>query len=67
MDIDLGGETFYKKELQKTNKMKFKFSIEKVIRKKATDITSNGRVIHAIAGLITQIYYKDELVFSWTV
>lgn len=47
--------------------MKFKFTIEKVIRKKATDITSNGRVIHAIAGLITQTYYEDELLFSWTV
>ena len=56
---DLNGEeiieTFYEKELQKTNQNKFR--IEKVINEKVINYMLNGKVkiIHLIAGLIKTI------------
>ena len=45
-------ETFYEKELQKTNQQEFR--IEKVIKRKVINYMSNGKVmiVHLIAGLI---------------
>ena len=53
---DLNGKeiigTFYENELQRTNQQEFR--IEKVIKKKNTNCTSNGKdmIIPLIAGLI---------------
>ena len=57
---DLNGEkiieTFYEKELQKNNQKEFR--IEKVIKRKGDNYTSNGKVIIilVIVGLIKQIW-----------
>ena len=54
-------ETFYEKEVQKTNQQEFR--IEKVIkRKKVVNYISNGKVmiIHLIAGLMKKIW-RDSI------
>ena len=48
-------ETFYEKELQKTNQQEFR--IEKVIKRKVMKYMLNGKdmIAHSIAGLIKKI------------
>ena len=59
---DLNGEeiteSFYKKELQKTNQKEFR--IEKLLKKKVINCMLNGKdmIIHLIVGLIKNISYK---------
>ena len=50
-------EHFIKKQLQKTNKKKFR--IEQVLKKKVISYMLNGKImiIHVIAGLIKKIQY----------
>ena len=57
-------ETFYEKELQKTNQKEFK--IEKIIKGKETSYMSNGEdmIIHLIVGLIKKTLYKNESIHS---
>ena len=51
-------EHFIKKQLQKTNKKKFR--IEQVLKKKVISYMLNGKImiIHVIAGLIKKIQYN---------
>ena len=82
---DLNGEeiieTFYGKELQKTNQQELR--IKKVIKEKLINYMSNGKIMitHLIAGLIKRFsvilliaisliatsLYKNELIFPKTV
>ena len=65
---DLNGEPitgkFYEKELQKTSQEKFR--IEKVIKEKVINCTSNGKdmIVVLIVGLIKKALYKTESILS---
>ena len=65
---DLNGEeitgSFYEKELQKTSQEKFR--IEKVIKEKVINCTSNrkGMIVVLIVGLIKMALYKNESILS---
>ena len=65
---DLNGEPitgkFYEKELQKTSQEKFR--IEKVIKEKVINCTSNGKdmIVVLIVGLIKKALYKNESILS---
>ena len=65
---DLNGEPitgkFYEKELQKTSQEKFR--IEKVIKEKVINCTSNGKgmIVALIVGLIKKALYKNESILS---
>ena len=65
---DLNGEPitgkFYEKELQKTSQEKFR--IEKVIKEKVINCTSNGKdmIVVLIVGLIKNALYKTESILS---
>ena len=58
-----GGEStgsFYEKELQKNSQQEFR--IEKVLKRKGENSTSNGKdmIFHLIVGLVKNISYKNE-------
>ena len=65
---DLNGEPitgkFYEKELQKTSQEKFR--IEKVIKEKVINCTSNGKdmIVVLIVGLIKRSSHKNESIVS---
>ena len=65
---DLNGEPitgkFYEKELQKASQEKFR--IEKVIKEKVINCTSNGKdmIVVLIVGLIKKALYKTESILS---
>ena len=68
---DLNGEeiidTFYEKELKKTNQQEFR--IKKSLKEKEINYMSNGKdvIIHLIAGLTKIILYKNESIYKWTI
>ena len=68
---DLNGEeiieTFYEKELQKTDQKEFR--IEKILKKKGDKLYGKVIIIHLIVGLIIKIYcnyIKNESISSKT-
>ena len=67
LNSELITRTFYKKELQKTSPEKFR--IEKVLKGKVINCTSNGKdtTINLIVGLIKKTMYKDESILSQAV
>ena len=66
--VELNGEklvgSFYEKELQKSSQEKFR--IEKYLKEKLINCTSNGKgmIIILIVGLIKKTSYKNESILS---